>query len=92
MSELKELIQNYPGLGDAFAEIENRLSFLENSLPFTQLSPTGETPKDPQWSRRQWDAVTQLKGFILKLQNDLNKHIDKSKPKEKQVKHKGIEI
>ena len=45
-----------------------------------------------EWTRRQWDAVTQLKGFVLHLQSKLNEHIDKSKPKEKQVKHKGIEI
>ena len=35
------------------------------------------------WTRRQWDAVTQLKAQILFLQNKLNEHIDKSKPKEK---------
>lgn len=93
MLELKQLIQQYPELGEVFADFETRLLTLENSLS----SPVGETPQknetpEPEWTRRQWDAVTQLKGLVLHIQSKLNEHLDKSKPKKKPIRHKGIEL
>ena len=38
MTELKDLIKQYPELGDILAEIENRLNFLENSTNHTKVT------------------------------------------------------
>ena len=37
--DYKDLVRQCPELGDIFAEIENRLSFLENSLPYYDIEP-----------------------------------------------------
>ena len=68
---LKQLIRQYPELGDIFADFENRLSLIENSLPnkipsgetFTQ-SPDSTTLKEEPWSKEQWDVVNQLRGMV----------------------------
>ena len=86
MEELKQLIKRYPELGDELAEFENRLLFLENSLPYKQEEKTKEQPIEPEWTRRQWAIVLQLKdqqeGFQKRFYEGLNEM--KSTPKEKE--------
>ena len=36
MKELSSLIREYPELGDVFADFENRILLLENSMPSTR--------------------------------------------------------
>ena len=67
MPSLQDLIKQYPLLGEHLAEIENRISFLENSqcnIPVTQESEVVTEP-EPQWSKRQWDYVKQLKSRVI---------------------------
>ena len=59
------------------AEFENRISFLENSLPGSAMSyqpeETSESRKvvQPQevWEKRQWYIINQLRGEIANLKN-----------------------
>ena len=76
--ELRELIRQYPELGDTFAEFENRISYLENSLPYHQEKPKPEI--QPVFRPRPVDKeIDQLKAVYIHLQNKLNEHLDKSK-------------
>ena len=78
MRELRELIRQYPELGDAFAEFENRISYLENSLPYHREEPKVEI--QPVFRPRPIDKeIDQLKAHVLHLQNKLNEYIDNSK-------------
>ena len=36
---------------------------------------------DMEWSKKQWDAVKQLKSLVLHLQEKLNQHTDRGKTK-----------
>jgi len=75
--ELKDLIRQYPELGNVFAEFENRISFLENSLSY-QEEP--KTEIQPIFRPRPVDKeIDQLKAGFIHLQNKLNGYIDKSK-------------
>jgi len=62
LEEMQELLSEY----------ENRISFLENSLPGSAMSyhpedePDKPTPEQP-WSKRQWYTVNQLRGEIANL-------------------------
>ena len=56
---------------ERFAEFENRISFLENSLPGSAMTPKEEesqeeVPEKP-WNKKQWRVVEQLKGEMLNL-------------------------
>ena len=63
MKDLKELINQYPELGDAFAEFENRIRFLENSLPYHhEPLPAG---KPEEWTPKMWDRLQQLEARVL---------------------------
>jgi len=68
------------------ADFENRISFLENSLPGSAMIPRDDeaqenivTPEKP-WTRRQWDRVEQLQGEMANLKRkflELEKQIPK---------------
>ncbi len=74
--ELKELINQYPELGDVFAEFENRISSLENSLPYHHEEPKSEI--QPVFKPRPVDKeIDQLKAMVLYLQNKVNTLTDK---------------
>jgi len=76
--ELKDLIRQYPELGDVFAEFENRILFLENSLPYHIEEPKIEI--QPIFKPRPVDKeIDQLKAGFIHLQNKLNEHLDKKK-------------
>ena len=51
------------------------------------LEPPEEHPlketQETEWSRKQWDAVNQMKAGYIHLQKKLNEHLDKKKPKSK---------
>lgn len=80
--ELRELIRQYPELGDAFAEFENRISCLENSLPYHQEEVKSEI--QPVFRPRPVDKeIDQLKAGYIHLQNKLNKHLDKKNNRDK---------
>ena len=70
------------------AEHENRISFLENSLPGSAMTPmekaqeVKEIPEKP-WGKNQWDRVNQLEARFLNL---LGKFLDL----EKQLKKEGF--
>lgn len=87
MPELKDLIKIYPELGDELAEISNRLSFLENSLP----SPVGEMPQkieEPKWIRRQWATVLSLKEEFEGFRKRFYQGLDEINQKSKSKRHK----
>jgi len=67
VNELKQLIRQYPELGDVFADFETRLLFLENSLPNApnneQIYQKSEQSEEP-WSKNQWDIINQLRGMV----------------------------
>jgi len=80
--ELKELIRQYPELGEALAEFENRISHLENSLPYHQEQPKSEI--QPVFRPRPVDKeIDQLKVGYIHLQNKLDEHLVKSKSKDR---------
>lgn len=64
---LKQLIKQYPELGDVFADFETRLLFLENSLPndpiSEQIYQKSEQPEKP-WFKQQWEIINQLRGMV----------------------------
>ena len=80
--ELKDLIRQYPELGDVFANFENRLLYLENSQPYhrdpEQPKPEPEIPNIPEVRQLKYQ-VEQAKAGYLHLQNKLNEHLDKKK-------------
>jgi len=57
---------------EIFADHENRISFLENSLSGSAMTPkeeeieVKELPEKP-WNKRQWDRVEQLMGEMANL-------------------------
>ena len=70
--EVKELIKQYPELGELLAEYENRLLFLEGSLPLQiEEDETKVVYQDIEFTQRQWDAVNQLKGLTLNIDRRL---------------------
>ena len=90
---LEELIRECPELGEIFAEFENRLSCVENSMPNTKREQPGtENTKVPKWTRKQWDSIQQLQAEIIFLKNKLNGHLDKPRTKAKPTRSKGIEL
>ena len=77
--ELKDLIRQYPELGNVFAEFENRISFLENSLSY-QEEP--KTEIQPIFRPRPVDKeIDQLKADFIRFRNQFNEHLDKGKDK-----------
>jgi len=63
---------------EQLAEIENRVSFLENSLPGSAMSyhPEDEPPrKEPTpekpWSKKQWDIINQLQAEVRHLHKEV---------------------
>lgn len=73
MRELKELIRQYPELGEAFADWETRLLCLENSLPLGfPEEPTPASKDESPWNKRQWDTIQQLKAQVLFLSSKVN--------------------
>ena len=82
MADLRELIRQYPELGDVFANFETRILFLENSLPYhRELEfPKPEIP-DLLEIRQLKYQVEQAKAGYLHLQNKLNGHLDKNRKK-----------
>ncbi|KKN60088.1 hypothetical protein LCGC14_0535570 [marine sediment metagenome] len=87
MKTYKELVRECPELGEAFAEFENRISYLENSQPYHQEAatiqsqnenPTLKEAAEP-WASKQWDVINQLRAMVLYLQEKVNKSTDKKK-------------
>jgi len=84
--ELKDLIRQYPELGDVFANFENRLLYLENSQPYHR---DPEQPKlEPEIPdilelRQLKHQIEQAKAGYLHLQNKLNDYIDKKNNKDR---------
>jgi hypothetical protein len=75
-------------LGNWLAEMENRVSFLESSLPGSALSytPPEEEPKpikNEPWTANQWDIINQLRGEMAFLRNKVNEIADKRRGKSK---------
>lgn len=57
---------------EMLAEFENRISYLENSLPFHSDPEPTPVYKDTEWTNRQWDAVKQLKAQVIHLTTKVN--------------------
>jgi len=80
------MITSWEELGEALAEIENRLSYLEMNQNNTQVSNLEErilnleqlleSFKIPEWTRQQWDIVDQLRNKTLYLQNKVNEVLE----------------
>jgi len=68
MTDLRKLINQFPELGDCFAEWENRISFLENSLPYSR-PPEPQPAQEPEvWKPRAWDRLQQLEARVLHIE------------------------
>ena len=80
------MIKSWEDLGDALANFENRISCLENTMPFYSFEkPEGKSQQRIIYELRQSDRA-----LILHLQNKLNEHIDASKGKtSKYISYKG---
>jgi len=59
---------------ELLADFENRISFLENSLSGSAMTPREEESQEvmmqqsPEpWNKNQWDIVNQLRGELLNL-------------------------
>ena len=75
---MRELIRQYPELGEVFAEFENRISYLENSQSYHKEESESEI--QPVFRPRPVDKeLDQLKAGFIHLQNKLNEYIDKNK-------------
>ncbi len=68
------MITNWEELGEILAEFENRLSSLENSQHFHEPEEYSEietlTP-EPEFVKRQWDIVNQLRGEMRFLSSKI---------------------
>jgi len=84
MNDLKELIKQCPELGDAFAEFENRIGFLENSQSHTK--PSEPQPTREVWQPKQWDRFEQLEGRVIHVENKITEM--QATPKRKLYKYK----
>ena len=82
---LKELIRQYPELGDVFADFETRIATLENSMPFAK--DTQEDIKSVRFpiipsEHRLSYRLQQLEGRFIHLENKVNEKRDASLEKE----------
>ena len=69
---LKDLIKQYPELGEVLAEYENRLACLENSQPYhKEESEARAVQQDMEWTPKQWDAVLQTKAMVLNIDSKI---------------------
>ena len=75
------MIKSWEELGDYLAEIENRISYLENSQGAATIQSQNENPTHEEaaesWSSKQWDVVNQLRSMVLYLQEKVNRITDK---------------
>ena len=70
-----------PDIGDILADIENRLSLIENTLapPSYQAEPITTPEKSPQQPQVTLRQFRELRALMVDLQNRLNLHLDKQK-------------
>lgn len=97
------MIKSFEELGETLAEIENRLSELENApgYPHEDIRPTEELLRKAIDEAKQIlsqlkqysqfiDTLNSLRGEVVHLKNKVYEQIDK--PKIKPAKHRGIAI
>ena len=86
---------NIEEIQEMLADFENRISFLENSLPGSAMSYQEEVsevqaaPKQEPWDRRQEDIVNQVRGEMANLKR---KFVDSEKriyTLEEEIKGRG---
>lgn len=63
--DFKFLLKEYPELGEALADFESRLLYLENSLPYSRPEIIAKKEPPNEWSKKQWDYVQQIKAELL---------------------------
>ena len=72
MPELRELIKQYPELGDLLAEYENRLSYLEASQPYCK-EPEKEIMPEAHYislePKQYYSRILQLEQRMRLLEN-----------------------
>lgn len=83
MSEHYELIRKSPEYRNFLMLEEMRAEMQPPLGDKVLLDPTPSTIC-PEWNRRQWDVVNQLKGLTLHLQRTVNE-LKQSTPKEKET-------
>jgi len=75
---------------DILAEIENRISTLENSQCVLSVDEIiskakeeflASLPKQEEWTKEQWNSVTQYKAMVNHLDNKLKEHLASTKRK-----------
>ena len=65
-------------LGDIVAEHENRIEYLENSLPGTSQSyiPEDKPPERPvpqsPWEGKQWEIINQLRAEVRHIHAEVH--------------------
>ena len=99
--ELHDLVKQYPELGEALAEIENRLSVLEGSgKPYSYYDDVEkrlaglEQRQNPDFvAKLAREELEGIKARLNHLYNKLNEHIDaKKQPGKKGQPLKAIEL
>jgi len=91
MKTYQELVNECPELGDAFAEFENRVSYLENlrtpanSTLYQVVDNQTEQLAEIKESPVNNDSINQLRAMVYFLQKKFNEHIDGSKKRNKGV-------
>ena len=72
------MIKSWEELGDHLAEIENRFLYLEHSQNSQQTEERdGPLSVEPEWTKKQWETVSQLRSMVLYLQEKVNKVSDR---------------
>jgi len=80
--QLQDLIKECPELGEVLAEFENRISFLESSLPY----PVSK--EEPIREERAYQDLRPIKSEVNHILNKINTHINASKKRATDNKNK----
>jgi len=86
---------NIEEIQEMLADFENRISFLENSLPGSAMSYQEEVsevqaaPKQEPWDRRQEDIVNQLRGEMANLKRKFVNSDKRVYALEEEIKGRG---
>ncbi|KKN71844.1 hypothetical protein LCGC14_0416980 [marine sediment metagenome] len=80
----RRIVKDYPEFGELLAEFENRISYLENSQPYSRLEEEpSPTPTTDRLSNKERDVIASLRAMVLHIEKKLNEYIDASKKRKR---------
>jgi len=90
--ELRDLIRQYPELGDVFADFETRLLRMENSLPYApnlDVKPKPNLKSKPElWVKRLWNKFNRIEASL----KHVRKTVYQNEAAQKQFKETVLKI